>query len=117
MTSDGSNSLLIKQNDKFELEGDLKGYNIIGRGTLVIKDVSKLDAGKYEMRVQVVGSKIKKKTEIVVGSKWYCKESGQDWHRCIHHGILSGHYIPIYEPRIRDHMDKIKYHILEYFTQ
>lgn len=69
MTSDGSNSLLIKQNDKFELEGDLKGYNIIGRGTLVIKDVSKLDAGKYEMRVQVVGSKIKKTTEIVVGSK------------------------------------------------
>ena len=69
MTSDGSNSLLIKQDDKFKLEGDLKGYNITGRGTLVIKDVSKLDGGKYEMRVQVVGSKIKKETEIQVGSK------------------------------------------------
>lgn len=69
MTSDGSKSLLIKQNDKFELEGDLKGYNITGRGTLVIKDVSKSDDGKYEMRVQVVGSQIKKETEILVGSK------------------------------------------------
>lgn len=69
MTTDGSKSLLIKQNDKFVLEGDVKGYSITGRGTLVIKNVSKLDDGKYEMQVQVVGSKIKKETEILVGSK------------------------------------------------
>ena len=107
MTSDGSKSLLIKQNDKFELEGDLKGYNITGRGTLVIKDVSKSDDGKYEMRVQVVGSQIKKETEILVGSKWYYKESKQDWHQ-IQHGILSGYDIPMMRCAIWYHLHNLK---------